>query len=259
MVSMAFFMGIIKGKNGVYQARKKVPKGWEERAAIAAGSNRPRLSWLKRSLGTKDRKEAAVLAKPVLIEFDTILAKAQNVEVTAERTELTQTEIKKIAEYHYAAVLADDERTRIDGEGSEEVFLAVKKQLEEAGIGAFVGYLSTGVPKYGLSDREYEKRLETIDTVRAIAKDALARGDLTFIEEELDDLMLVFNLKLNCKDAAFRKLGYAVLKAHTLALDAIHERNHGGVIETPQAAEPEPQVTSPFPEGSFKTCVRGHV
>jgi hypothetical protein len=60
MVSMAFFMGIIKGKNGVYKARKKVPRGYEEKAAIAAGSERPRLSWLTRSRGTKDRKEGEV-------------------------------------------------------------------------------------------------------------------------------------------------------------------------------------------------------
>jgi hypothetical protein len=173
---MAFFMGIIKSKNGVYQARKKVPRGCEERAAIAAGSKRPRLSWLKRSLGTKDRKKAAVLAKPVLMQFDAILAKARNIEVAVERTELTQAEIEKIAAYHRAAVLADDERTRIDGEGSEAVFLAAKKQLEEAGVQAAAGYLSTGVPEYGLSDREYAKRLETIDAVRAIAKNALARG-----------------------------------------------------------------------------------
>src|SRR5215470_682134 len=117
---MAFFMGIIKGKNGVYKARKKVPRGYEEKAAIAAGSERPRLSWLTRSLGTKDRKEAAVLAKPVMIEFDAILARAKAADVQVVKTAVTPALIKEIAAFHYATILAEDEDVRIEGDGSEE-------------------------------------------------------------------------------------------------------------------------------------------
>jgi hypothetical protein len=59
-------MGIVKGKNCVFQAPKKGSQGLrrEGRNRIRR-ADRLRLSWLKRSLGTKDRKEAAVLAKPI--------------------------------------------------------------------------------------------------------------------------------------------------------------------------------------------------
>jgi hypothetical protein len=62
--------------------------------------------------------------------------------------------------------------------------------------------------------------------------------------------MLVFSLKLDRRSATFRKLGYAVLKAHTLALDAIDERNQGAVIDTPQVSEPEPKTASSVPKAS---------
>jgi hypothetical protein len=38
---------------------------------------RARVTWLKRSLHTKDLREANVRAKPILIEFDHVLAKAE--------------------------------------------------------------------------------------------------------------------------------------------------------------------------------------
>jgi len=63
---MALIMGVIKGKNGIYSARQKVPKGLEERVAQVVGSDRPKLSWLKRSLGTRDWREANIAAKPIL-------------------------------------------------------------------------------------------------------------------------------------------------------------------------------------------------
>jgi hypothetical protein len=49
-----------------------------------------RQPWLKQSLCTKDEKRARVLSKPVMMEFDRILAKAET--LVAERpmrTELT--------------------------------------------------------------------------------------------------------------------------------------------------------------------------
>jgi integrase len=255
---MAFFMGIVKDKNGVFYARRKVPKGMEERAAIAAGVNRPKLSWLKRSLGTKDRREAAVLAKPVLIKFDAILSQARSPEVSSERGDLTPTEIEEIAAHHYAAVLGEDEESRVHGLGSEALFLDIQRQLTEAGTQFHTPFRSVGVPEFGMSEREYKKTVETTDAVRALAKRALARGDLSLIEEELEDLMQVFDLKLDRESPAFRKLGYAVLKAQTLALDAIHERNQGAVIETPQVTEPEPRAVEAAPlKATRETLLRG--
>jgi hypothetical protein len=66
---MRAFMGIIRNRHGVYEARKEVPKRLEGPTATVLGVAKRRQSWLKKSLGTKDLREAKLRAKPVLMEF----------------------------------------------------------------------------------------------------------------------------------------------------------------------------------------------
>jgi hypothetical protein len=54
VVSMRLLMSIIKDRHGTFYARKKVPPKLEAAVAQIMGENKPRVSWLKRSLGTKD-------------------------------------------------------------------------------------------------------------------------------------------------------------------------------------------------------------
>ena len=70
-------MGLIRNPYGVWHVRKKVPKRLEAAAATILGAPKPRIAWLKKTLGTKDQKRAKILAPPVLMEFDSILAKAE--------------------------------------------------------------------------------------------------------------------------------------------------------------------------------------
>jgi len=70
-------MGPIKNEHGVYHVRKKVPKALEEATATVMGASKTRVSWLKETLGTKDEKQAKIRAKPVMMKFDGILAKAE--------------------------------------------------------------------------------------------------------------------------------------------------------------------------------------
>jgi hypothetical protein len=66
-------------------------------------NGKPRQMWLKRSLGTKDLREANVRAKAVLMTFDQIIARASALASERPlRTTLTDVEIKRIAEYLYA-------------------------------------------------------------------------------------------------------------------------------------------------------------
>lgn len=51
-----------------------VPKALERAVAAAMGVNKERVSWLKETLGTKDEKQARILAKPVMMKFDRLLA-----------------------------------------------------------------------------------------------------------------------------------------------------------------------------------------
>jgi hypothetical protein len=118
---MRFGMGLIKNEHGVFHVRRRVPKAL--RGAVARLKGVESVSWLKQSLRTKDEKRAKVLAKPVMMEFDRTLAQAEALLVEHPvRTELTEAEIKQIADYFYAHQLGADEELREEGVGSDPVF-----------------------------------------------------------------------------------------------------------------------------------------
>ena len=111
-------MGLIKNEHGVFHVRRKVPKALEVATARALGVPKERVSWLKETLGTKDEKRAKLLSKPVMMKFDRILAQAEALLVEHPvRTELTEAEIKQIADYFYAHELGVDEEIREGGIG----------------------------------------------------------------------------------------------------------------------------------------------
>jgi integrase len=148
-----------------------------------------------------------------------------------------------MAEFHYAALLADDDEQRRDGTGSEPVFQSVARQLTEAGIDFETPFRIGNVPEFGLSEREVYKRTEDLAHALTSAEAALARGDIAFVVEDLEGLLSDFQIHLDRKSSAFRQLGYAVLKAHVRALRAIERRNAGEPIDTPNA----PTITAAAP------------
>lgn len=233
-------MGVVKNEHGVYQARKLVPKGLREAVAQVVRSDKPRISWLKRSLKTKELREANIRAKPVLVEFDQILAKAEHLAAARPQVaDLDDRRIKEMAEYHYATILEEDEQVRQDGDGSHDVFVAVAKDLVARGISAAAGYEIESQAGFGLTEREFRKIEETTSFVLPIAEAALARGDLSYIADELDELLEAFRINLDKKSAAYRRLGLAVLRADVRALRAIAQRNNGEPVETPSILDPD--------------------
>ena len=68
---------VSKNRHGVYYVRKKVPKRLEQPTAEFLDNGKSRQVFLKRTLDTKDLREANIRAKPILIEFDRILAQAE--------------------------------------------------------------------------------------------------------------------------------------------------------------------------------------
>jgi uncharacterized protein DUF6538 len=70
--SMLVGMGLIKNEHGVWHVRKKVPKALEAATATVTGASKPRVSWLKETLRTKDQKQAKIRAKPVMMKFDRV-------------------------------------------------------------------------------------------------------------------------------------------------------------------------------------------
>jgi hypothetical protein len=66
-------MGVIKDRHGTYCARKTVPEkppGLQAAVARLLDNGKGLQKHLKRSLGTKDLREANIRAKPVLAEFE---------------------------------------------------------------------------------------------------------------------------------------------------------------------------------------------
>src|SRR5215831_6095392 len=83
---------------------------------------------------------------------------------------------------------------------------------------------------------------EGVEGYLAKSKDALARAGISFVREELSELLCAFRVNLNQDSKAYRQLGMAVLGSFVRALEAIERRNLGEAIESPRAIEPEHNV-----------------
>ncbi|OSI28008.1 hypothetical protein BST65_10615 [Bradyrhizobium canariense] len=194
---MRALMGMIKDRHGTYYVQRRVPERLQEAVARVLNSGRDRQVFLKKSLGTKNLKAANVAATHVLADFDRTLADAEA--LLKERpviSSLTDAQIKRMAEAFYAARLANDEEERREGTGSEPLFQSIAEQLGAAGIEYQTPFAVGVTPEAGLSDREVLKRAGTLEYELAIVPPALARGDISVIREELDELMNDFQLSL---------------------------------------------------------------
>lgn len=233
-------MGIVKNRHGIFVVRKKVPEGHEAAVAKVIGDGRSEVSWLQRSLRTKDRRTANTAALPYLIEFDAVLAKAAALlNPIPKRDDLSDGEVTAMADYFYASLLSEDDEVRSDGTGSQEIFRAVAAQLADQGETVSSAFdPNEAAPPFGMSEREFAHHQDTVDFVLPVARTAFARGDITFVEDDLEELMSVFRINLDPASKAYRKLGTAVLKRFVQHLEAIDKRNAGEVVETPKIVEP---------------------
>lgn len=69
-------------------------------------------------------------------------------------------------------------------------------------------------PPFGMSERELSQIQQAVETALPEAKAALARGDISFVKDELEELFEVFRFEVDVTSAAYRALGSAVLKRH---------------------------------------------
>jgi integrase len=250
-------MGLIKNEHGVYHVRRKVPKVLEEATARVTGVSKERVSWLKETLGTKDEKRARLLAKPVMMKFDRILAQAEA--LLAEhpvRTSLTDAEIKQISDYLYASELCGDEELRAEGIGDDPLFASIHKQLSEAGV-EFETPFSVQKNGSGLSDRMMHKIEESVSIVLPAVKEALARGNVEFIRYELNELLQLFRINLDPECADYRKLALAVMRAEVRALEDIRARHRGEPIESPKLLEPNGGISAPSSGCGLRAAYEG--
>jgi hypothetical protein len=230
---------VSKNRHGVYYVRKEVPKRLEQPTAEFLGSGKSRQIFLKRTLDTKDLREANIRAKPVLIEFDRILAQAEALTVQRPmRITLEKREIEQITNYFFAHQLAMDDEDRREG-GSEQLFQSRAQQLSAAGIEYKTEYMVGDEPEFGLSEREMQKRAETVAWTLPPARQALARGDYSLFRWEMDELLKVFRINLDPKSASYRELGLAMLRTYVKSIEAAALRDKGEVVETPESVDPQ--------------------
>ena len=248
-------MSVIQNEHGVFVVRKKVPKKLEEAAAVVTAASKPRVAFLQRSLRTKDKREAQRLAPPVLMEFERVLAEAEALLMERPlRSELDPREIERIANFFYVTELSADEEKRREG-GSEASFQDVARQLDEAGIEYQTPYALGSVPKFGLSDREMAKIDQSLEMVLPAAQQALARGNISFLKWEIDELLKVFRINLDPECASYRELGMAVLKEFVRALQDVARRHKGEPVNTPVL--PEPFAGSSRSSESLRAALEG--
>jgi hypothetical protein len=248
-------MGLIKNEHGVFHVRRKVPKALEVATATVMGVPKERVSWLKETLGTKDEKQAKILAKPVMMKFDRILAQAEALLVEHPvRTELTEAEIKQVADYFYALQLNDDEELRVGGIGDDPLFASIHQQLSAAGV-EFETPFSIEKVGSGLSDRMMHKIDEGSSIVLPALKEALARGNVEFIRYELNEVLQLLRINLDQACPDYRKLAVAVMRAEVRALEDIAARSRGEPIESPKL--PEPNGKAPISSCSLRAAYDG--
>src|SRR6185369_6674185 len=106
---------LIQNSARVWCVQRKVPEPLQAAVARALGSKKQTQKYLKKSLGTKDRREANRRAMHALADLDRTLREAEALTrqqpqkpKTPLRTTLNDTEIKRMAEYVYAKALAWD-------------------------------------------------------------------------------------------------------------------------------------------------------
>ncbi len=231
-------MGLMKDRHGTYYARVKVPERLQAAVARVLAQGKERQSFLKKSLGTKDLKAANVRAKPVLARFDRVFGEAEQLlAVRPIRESLSATEVKRMAEIYYAVMLDADETKRREGTGSEAGFQSIAQQLIDAGVEFTTPFSIGALPEAGLSAREVYKRAEHLSWELPMMAAALARGNTASIREELDELLDTYQINLDRKCEAYRRLAMAVLSAHVKALKDIDRRNGGEPVDTPQIPE----------------------
>jgi integrase len=241
-ILMAIGMGLIKDRNGTWMVRRKVSPHLREPVSRVLNASKQQQTWLQRSTRTKHKDEAKRLAPAIMAEFAETLAKAEG--LLAERplrTTLTDAEISRLADWHYAIVLSTDEAfTTEDAVEDEELFRSIAKQLTEAGITMPIPLDPHGPPTYGLSNRQLIKRADHLADWLPLMRGALARGDISMVSEAMTELLDRAQLNLDPNCASYRKLGLAVLRADVRAWEAVARRANGEPIETPAIAAEEP-------------------
>ncbi len=241
---MRLLMSLVKSQHGTYSAQRKIPERLQEAVARILGNGKPRQVFLKKSLGTKDPREARQRAVPVYLVFDDIVRRAEELlaeRPVAERASLTPVEIQRLAEYVFARELFDDERVRVGGRDLMKRHANWLARVEGREIGSWAAPYEQ-LPGHGISLEQLGAIREGVADGLPDYKQAAALGDFTVIQDQIAIALDAFGLALKPDSPSWPLLGNAALRAYVRALQAIQARNEGEFVETPPLPAPAPHV-----------------
>jgi integrase len=229
---------LIKNPAGTWCVQRKVPEKLQAAVARILGGKKPTQVYVKKSLATKDRREATRRAPHALADIDRTLREAAaltqrpKVEATL-RTTLTDTEIKRMAEYVYAKALAWDERTRFGRDEWKRMEDEHNRLHGDAMDPWKIPY--DKLPPHGFSPAMLaEHRAQLTEDLQSM-REYLALGNIAAAEEHISEALDAFSIDLDRKSNAYPKLGIEVLRAYVRALQDIEKRNAGEPVPTPAA------------------------
>ena len=203
---MALMSHLIKDRHGTYYTRRVVP------AALRPFMPEPwrgKAEW-KRTLGTKDPKEAKRANIAMLARMSAAFEVAEARQRATARESLSDDEIKALAEWYGLEQLSQDTAFRETEHAEDDaVYAQVRAQLVQHGISVPLVAVSNG---WGMSDRQVLKRHETLEVVLEALKTGLGRGDTRLVEDEVDNLAAVFGLTIKPDSASRHRLALAVLR-----------------------------------------------
>jgi integrase len=229
-MQLALLSYLIRDKNGTYYFRRSIPI---DLRPFIAGRFRAKANW-KLSLKTKDIKQAKRLVPAIQEECNTAFDKAEAIHALRNRTALTQDDIRSIAEWWRDTHLVEDDAFRLEGYRNDEEFCeAVKQQAANDGIALLSRWPKHTNPD-ALSDRQVSKKQRTAAINQHAARDALGRGDTSWIVGEVDEALEQFGVKLDRNSPSFRALALAMLEASSEASAMLTRRYQGEIVRTPE-------------------------
>jgi integrase len=186
------------------------------------------------SLRTKDRREAVQKARREAVRLDEEFARVRAMARAEVRSVIAEAEVDRVVQTYLHEVLGADEAKRFQGSGDDGLHEALRSEVEAGGGRATFGHAEVARTS-GMSEREYAKQQETVAVLGEAARAALARGDTSIVDGEVDELLLVHGLKLDPASDARRRVAVALLKATVRAADLLEQRQQGNVVQTPAA------------------------
>jgi hypothetical protein len=132
-----------------------------------------------------------------------------------------------MAEYHYAWTLANHDQALQQGPSIEAETRELDRQFAtEDGLEPSDAS-NDPIPQFGLSSGQIADLTAFLGATLVEAQAALARGDITFVDWQIEHALETFQIRLDRQSAAYRQLGLAVLREHVRALRAISQRSQG--------------------------------